>query len=143
MTLGVLRLDRLHPLWGGNKVFKLLPNLRRAEALGQRRVISFGGAYSNHLHALAAWGREHGLETVGIVRGEAPAVSVFYNTQWLLAASLVARDAHAAVLTASAGAELGAELLGRLKLGRAESLAIVPTQPGRERANTRPASAAT
>ncbi len=73
MTLGVLRLDRLHPLWGGNKVFKLLPNLRRAEALGQRRVISFGGAYSNHLHALAAWGREHGLETVGIVRGEAPA----------------------------------------------------------------------
>ncbi|MBP6381083.1 MAG: pyridoxal-phosphate dependent enzyme [Pseudomonadales bacterium] len=73
VTLGVLRLDRLHPLWGGNKVFKLLPNLRRAEALGQRRVISFGGAYSNHLHALAAWGREHGLETVGIVRGEAPA----------------------------------------------------------------------
>ena len=43
------------------------------------------------------------------VRGEAPAVSVFYNTQWLLAASLVARDAHAAVLTASAGAELGAQ----------------------------------
>lgn len=43
------------------------------------------------------------------VRGEAPAVSVFYNTQWLLAASLVARDAQAAVLTASAGAELGAQ----------------------------------
>jgi 1-aminocyclopropane-1-carboxylate deaminase len=72
VTLGVLRLDRLHPLWGGNKVFKLLPNLRRAEALGLRRVISFGGAHSNHLHALAAWGREHGVQTVGIVRGEAP-----------------------------------------------------------------------
>ena len=72
VTLGVLRLDLLHPLWGGNKLFKLLPNLRRAEALGLRRVISFGGAHSNHLHALAAWGREHGLQTVGIVRGEAP-----------------------------------------------------------------------
>jgi 1-aminocyclopropane-1-carboxylate deaminase len=73
VTLGVLRLDRLHPLWGGNKVFKLLPNLRRAQALGLRRVISFGGAHSNHLHALAAWGHAHGWETVGIVRGEAPA----------------------------------------------------------------------
>ena len=73
VTLDVLRLDRLHPLWGGNKVFKLLPNLHRAEALGLRRVISFGGAYSNHLHALAAWGAEHGVQTVGIVRGEAPA----------------------------------------------------------------------
>jgi 1-aminocyclopropane-1-carboxylate deaminase len=73
VTLDVLRLDLLHPLWGGNKLFKLLPNLRRAEALGLRRVISFGGAHSNHLHALAAWGREHGLQTVGIVRGEAPA----------------------------------------------------------------------
>ena len=72
VTLGVLRLDLLHPLWGGNKLFKLLPNLRRAEALGLRRVLSFGGAHSNHLHALAAWGRAHGLETVGIVRGEAP-----------------------------------------------------------------------
>ena len=69
VTLDVLRLDRLHPLWGGNKVFKLLPNLHRAEALGLRRVISFGGAYSNHLHALAAWGAEHGVQTVGIVRG--------------------------------------------------------------------------
>lgn len=74
VTLDVLRLDRLHPLWGGNKVFKLLPNLRRAEALGLRRVIGFGGAHSNHLHALAAWGREHGVQTVGIVRGEAPAL---------------------------------------------------------------------
>jgi len=72
VTLGVLRLDLLHPLWGGNKLFKLLPNLRRAEALGLRRVLSFGGAHSNHLHALAAWGRAHGLETAGIVRGEAP-----------------------------------------------------------------------
>lgn len=72
VTLGVLRLDLLHPLWGGNKLFKLLPNLRRAEALGLRRVLSFGGAHSNHLYALAAWGRAHGLETVGIVRGEAP-----------------------------------------------------------------------
>lgn len=38
-----------------------------------RRLVSFGGPWSNHLHALAAVGRERGLETVGIVRGEAGA----------------------------------------------------------------------
>ena len=40
VTLGVLRLDLLHPLWGGNKLFKLLPNLRRAEALGGGGIAS-------------------------------------------------------------------------------------------------------
>ena len=41
-------------------------------AAGQRRVLSFGGAWSNHLHALAATGRAAGLETVGVIRGERP-----------------------------------------------------------------------
>jgi 1-aminocyclopropane-1-carboxylate deaminase len=71
VQLGVLRLDCLHPLWGGNKVYKLWHNLAAARAAGLGRVISFGGAWSNHLHALAACGRELGLETIGIVRGEA------------------------------------------------------------------------
>jgi len=42
----------------------------QAAAQGVRRMVSFGGAWSNHLHALAAVGRSHNIETVGLVRGE-------------------------------------------------------------------------
>lgn len=45
-----------------------------ARRMGVRRLVSFGGAWSNHLHALAALGRDRGFETVGVVRGEPPAV---------------------------------------------------------------------
>ncbi len=54
----------------GNKCRKLLPNLAAARATGFTRILSFGGAYSNHLAALAAAGRVYDLETIGIVRGE-------------------------------------------------------------------------
>ncbi len=62
--------DLVHPELPGNKWRKLAPNLRAAVAGGQRAVVTFGGAYSNHLRATAAAGRLLGLETVGIVRGE-------------------------------------------------------------------------
>ncbi|OEJ33680.1 1-aminocyclopropane-1-carboxylate deaminase/D-cysteine desulfhydrase [Streptomyces subrutilus] len=62
--------DLVHPELPGNKWRKLAPNLRAAVANGQRAVVTFGGAYSNHLRATAAAGRLLGLETVGIVRGE-------------------------------------------------------------------------
>ena len=68
----VLRLDRSGGSAPGNKQFKLAPHLAAIAAAGHRRVLSFGGAWSNHLHALAAVGRASGLETVGIVRGERP-----------------------------------------------------------------------
>jgi len=67
----LLRLDRQGGLAPGNKRYKLLGNLAEARRLGVRRLVSFGGAWSNHLHALAAVGQEEGFETVGIVRGEA------------------------------------------------------------------------
>ena len=70
IDLRVLRLDLLHPLLGGNKWFKLKHNLQAALESGKRSVLSFGGAYSNHLRALAAAGNLFGVETVGIVRGE-------------------------------------------------------------------------
>lgn len=70
VSLRVLRLDKIHPHVHGNKWFKLKLNLRAAQAQGHSRVISFGGAYSNHLYALAAAGSYFGLETIGIVRGE-------------------------------------------------------------------------
>ncbi|MEU9250931.1 pyridoxal-phosphate dependent enzyme [Streptomyces sp. NPDC048270] len=62
--------DLVHPELPGNKWRKLAPNLRAAVAGGQRAVVTFGGAYSNHLRATAAAGRLLGLGTVGIVRGQ-------------------------------------------------------------------------
>ncbi|MBD9736216.1 pyridoxal-phosphate dependent enzyme [Streptomyces sp. H28] len=59
--------DLIHPELVGNKWRKLAPNL--AAAAG-RTVVTFGGAYSNHLRATAAAGRLLGLRTVGVVRGQ-------------------------------------------------------------------------
>lgn len=66
----LLRLDRVGGLAPGNKHFKLMGNLARARQLGVTRLVSFGGAWSNHLHALAAVGAEQGFATAGIVRGD-------------------------------------------------------------------------
>ena len=66
----LLRLDSGGGLAPGNKSFKLLGNLAAARRLGLKRLLSFGGAWSNHLHALAALGAEQGFATVGIVRGD-------------------------------------------------------------------------
>jgi len=64
--LAVQRLDRIDPLISGNKWFKLTEHLRQAEQAGARGIISLGGAYSNHLHALAAAGERVGFATVGL-----------------------------------------------------------------------------
>jgi 1-aminocyclopropane-1-carboxylate deaminase len=69
--VALLRLDQTGGLAPGNKSFKLKHYLLQAERDGIRRLVSFGGAWSNHLHALAAVGHQHGIETVGIVRAEA------------------------------------------------------------------------
>ena len=71
VRVDLLRLDAIHPFVSGNKYFKLKFNLERALAEGADRIISFGGAYSNHLHALAWAAQAYGLPSVGIVRGEA------------------------------------------------------------------------
>jgi 1-aminocyclopropane-1-carboxylate deaminase/D-cysteine desulfhydrase-like pyridoxal-dependent ACC family enzyme len=72
LTVDVLRLDRVHPFLSGNKWFKLKHHLLAASAQGVDQLVSFGGAYSNHLHALAYAGQMFGFSTVGIVRGEEP-----------------------------------------------------------------------
>ncbi|RMF67526.1 MAG: pyridoxal-phosphate dependent enzyme, partial [Alphaproteobacteria bacterium] len=70
IALWLKRDDLLHPHISGNKWRKLAPNLEAAVAAGHHRLLTFGGAYSNHLAAVAAAGRLLGFETVGIVRGE-------------------------------------------------------------------------
>ncbi|KRP74680.1 1-aminocyclopropane-1-carboxylate deaminase [Pseudomonas paralactis] len=69
IELAVLRLDRIDPLISGNKWFKLTEHLAEAQAAGAKGVISLGGAYSNHLHALAAAGKRFDFPTVGLLRG--------------------------------------------------------------------------
>jgi 1-aminocyclopropane-1-carboxylate deaminase len=60
---------RIHPEISGNKWRKLKYNLLEAQKLGFKKLLTFGGAYSNHLHAVAAAGKNYGFATVGIVRG--------------------------------------------------------------------------
>ncbi|MFF4501900.1 1-aminocyclopropane-1-carboxylate deaminase/D-cysteine desulfhydrase [Streptomyces sp. NPDC001401] len=67
LRLLLKRDDLIHPELIGNKWRKLAPNL--AAAAG-RTLVTFGGAYSNHLRATAAAGRLSGLPTVGVVRGQ-------------------------------------------------------------------------
>lgn len=62
--------DLIHPALPGNKWRKLAPNLRAAAEAGRRTLLTFGGAYSNHLRATAAAGRLLGYRTIGVVRGE-------------------------------------------------------------------------
>lgn len=73
IELLVRRDDLIDPELSGNKFYKLFFNLRDARAQGFTRLLSFGGAYSNHLHALAAAGKRYGFDTLGVVRGERPA----------------------------------------------------------------------
>jgi 1-aminocyclopropane-1-carboxylate deaminase len=53
VQLHVLRMDLIHPKISGNKYFKLLPYLQQYRAGNYKKIITFGGAFSNYLHALA------------------------------------------------------------------------------------------
>lgn len=70
IRLLVKRDDLLHPEVSGNKWRKLKHNLLEAKRLGKTKLVTFGGAYSNHLAATAAAGKLFGFSTVGVVRGE-------------------------------------------------------------------------
>ena len=72
VTVSMLRLDTIHPIVSGNKIFKLHYFLQEALHSSHKQIITFGGAYSNHLAATAFACREKGIKSVGIVRGEKP-----------------------------------------------------------------------
>jgi 1-aminocyclopropane-1-carboxylate deaminase len=72
IELWMKRDDLLHPVISGNKWRKLKYIIDHALSLGADTLISMGGAYSNHLHALAYAGKVLGLKTIGLVRGEQP-----------------------------------------------------------------------
>lgn len=70
IRLFVLREDLIHPEISGNKWRKLKYNCIEAKEKGFKQLLTFGGAYSNHIAATAAAGREFGFNTIGIIRGE-------------------------------------------------------------------------
>lgn len=70
VELWIKRDDLLHPIVSGNKWRKLKYILNHALSLGAIKIVSMGGAYSNHLHALAYIGHRLGLQTEGFIRGE-------------------------------------------------------------------------
>lgn len=71
--VSVLRLDMIHPVISGNKWFKLRFYIDEAIAQRKTTVLTFGGAWSNHIIATAAACKLNGLKATGLIRGEAPA----------------------------------------------------------------------
>jgi 1-aminocyclopropane-1-carboxylate deaminase len=75
VKISVLRLDKIHKLTGGNKIYKLKYNLKEAINQGFDTVVTMGGAFSNHIAATASTCKEHGLHSIGIIRGEPESAS--------------------------------------------------------------------
>ncbi|RYJ42116.1 1-aminocyclopropane-1-carboxylate deaminase/D-cysteine desulfhydrase [Flavobacterium beibuense] len=70
INLAIKREDLLHPHISGNKFRKLKYNILEAKRQNAESLLTFGGAYSNHIAATAAAGKEYGLKTIGVIRGE-------------------------------------------------------------------------
>jgi 1-aminocyclopropane-1-carboxylate deaminase len=69
-SLIILREDQIHPYISGNKYRKLKYNLLEARKQSYSKLLTFGGAFSNHIAAVAALGKEVGFDTIGVIRGE-------------------------------------------------------------------------
>ena len=74
ISLAMLRLDEIHPVVSRNKLFKLHYFLDEAFSSSHKTIITFGGAWSNHLAATAYACKKGGLNCIGVVRGEKPAI---------------------------------------------------------------------
>lgn len=69
IKLFIKREDLLHPLISGNKFRKLKYNIAQAQKENKKALLTFGGAFSNHILATAAAGKEYEFNTIGVVRG--------------------------------------------------------------------------
>lgn len=70
IRLFIKREDLTDEYISGNKFYKLKYNLIEAEKLGYKTILTFGGAFSNHIHAAAYAGKKFGFKTIGVIRGE-------------------------------------------------------------------------
>lgn len=79
ISVFIRREDLIHPYVSGNKLRKLKYNLLQAKAENQNTLLTFGGAFSNHIAATAYAGNEQGFKTIGIIRGEELKSEVLIN----------------------------------------------------------------
>jgi 1-aminocyclopropane-1-carboxylate deaminase len=81
ITLAVKREDLLHEHISGNKFRKLYYNIQAAKEKNYKTLLTFGGAFSNHIAATAAAGKEYGLNTIGVIRGNELGVNLSKTLQ--------------------------------------------------------------
>ncbi len=70
IEISMKRLDLIDSAAAGNKYFKLKYNLERASSVGYDTLLTFGGAFSNHIWATARAGKQAGFRTIGVIRGD-------------------------------------------------------------------------
>ncbi|HEY0091753.1 MAG TPA: pyridoxal-phosphate dependent enzyme [Flavobacterium sp.] len=70
VTLHIKREDLIHPIISGNKFRKLKYNLLQAQSENHEKLLTFGGAFSNHIAAVACAAQENGFSSIGIIRGD-------------------------------------------------------------------------
>jgi 1-aminocyclopropane-1-carboxylate deaminase len=98
VTVSVLRLDMIHPFISGNKWYKLKYNFEEFFRLKKKALVTFGGAFSNHIVATAAAGKKYQINTIGIIRGnelnENSNPSLRFASQCGMKLFFVARDEY-------------------------------------------------
>lgn len=87
LELHIKRLDLAHPPVCGNKYYKLKYNLKKAKSDGYQTILTFGGAFSNHIAATAQAAKVSGLKAIGVIRGEELASSWEKNSTLRIAAN--------------------------------------------------------
>jgi 1-aminocyclopropane-1-carboxylate deaminase len=87
IQLFIKREDLIHPFVSGNKYRKLKYNLETAKSLNKKTLLTFGGAFSNHIAAVAFAGQENGFQTIGIIRGDELENKIAENPTLTFAAS--------------------------------------------------------
>lgn len=70
ITVTIKREDLIHPVVSGNKFRKLKYNLLQAKNENKKKLLTFGGAFSNHIAAVAFAAQGQGFESIGIIRGD-------------------------------------------------------------------------
>lgn len=90
VSLFIKREDLIHQFISGNKFRKLKYNITEAKKLKKKSLLTFGGAFSNHIVATAVAGKLNGLKTVGVIRGE----ELGKNLKETLANNTTLREAH-------------------------------------------------
>ncbi|HEY6505168.1 MAG TPA: pyridoxal-phosphate dependent enzyme [Chitinophagaceae bacterium] len=98
IEVAVLRLDKIHPVISGNKWFKLQYYLKEAKEQDKKRIITFGGAWSNHIVATAAACQMNNLESIGIIRGEEPisySPTLLQATEYGMQLHFISREEYA------------------------------------------------